>query len=121
FAANGSGHIATLGGRYFGMDRDKRWDRVQKAFDAICHGRAQYQATDALSGLQAAYARDESDEFVIPTVIVDVAGQPTVMQDGDAVVFMNFRADRARELSHAFVDGDFAGFDRGRVPALSRF
>jgi 2,3-bisphosphoglycerate-independent phosphoglycerate mutase len=121
FAANGSGRIATVGGRYFGMDRDKRWDRVQKAFEAICHGRAQYQAGDAVSALQAAYARDENDEFVIPTVINDASGKPATMRPGDAVVFMNFRADRARELSQAFVDKDFAGFARGTLPALSTF
>jgi 2,3-bisphosphoglycerate-independent phosphoglycerate mutase len=121
FAANRSGHIATIGGRYFGMDRDKRWDRVQKSFDAICHGRAQYQASDAVAGLRAAYARDENDEFVIPTVIADASGNTTVMQNGDAVVFMNFRADRARELSQAFVDKNFSGFPRGTLPALSRF
>jgi 2,3-bisphosphoglycerate-independent phosphoglycerate mutase len=121
FAANHSGSIATISGRYFGMDRDKRWDRVQKAFEAICHGRAQYQASDAVSGLHAAYARDENDEFVVPTVMLDTAGKPTVMRDGDAVVFMNFRADRARELSQAFTDVEFAGFARGKLPALSRF
>lgn len=121
FAANGSGRIATIGGRYFGMDRDKRWDRVQKAFDAICHGRAAYQARDAIAALEAAYARDESDEFVVPTVIHDAAGKATVMQDGDAIVFMNFRADRARELSQVFVDRQFSGFERGTLPALSRF
>ena len=121
FAANGSGRIATVGGRYFGMDRDKRWDRVQKAFDAICHGRAVYQARDAGTALSAAYARDENDEFVIPTVIQDASGNATVMHDGDVVVFMNFRADRARELSHAFVDAKFTGFDRGTLPALGSF
>ncbi len=121
FATHRNGYIATIGGRYFGMDRDKRWDRVQKAFDAICHGRAQYQASEPLGGLQAAYARNENDEFVTPTVIGDMQGKPTVMQDGDAVVFMNFRADRARELSQAFVDKDFSGFPRGVLPALSRF
>jgi 2,3-bisphosphoglycerate-independent phosphoglycerate mutase len=121
FAANGSGYIASIGGRYFGMDRDKRWDRVQKAFDTICHGRAQYQARDAVSGLLAAYARDEGDEFVAPTTIVDGHGTATVMRDGDAVVYMNFRADRARELSQAFLDKDFSGFDRGAMPGLGNF
>lgn len=121
FAANQSGYVATISGRYFGMDRDKRWDRVQKAFDAICHGRAQYQALDAVSGLHAAYAREENDEFVVPTVITDTTGKPSVMRNGDAVVFMNFRADRARELSHAFMDAEFTGFARGTLPALSRF
>jgi 2,3-bisphosphoglycerate-independent phosphoglycerate mutase len=121
FAANQSGCIATIGGRYFGMDRDKRWDRVQKAFDAICHGRAQHQASDAVAALHAAYARDESDEFVVPTAISDAAGKPIVMQGGDAIVFMNFRADRARELSQVFVDKEFSGFERGTLPVLSRF
>jgi 2,3-bisphosphoglycerate-independent phosphoglycerate mutase len=121
FAANQSGHIASIGGRYFGMDRDKRWDRVQKAFDAICHGRAQYRAGDAVAGLRAAYARDEGDEFVVPTIIDDASGKATVMQDGDAIVFMNFRADRARELSQVFLDKDFSGFARGTLPTLSRF
>jgi 2,3-bisphosphoglycerate-independent phosphoglycerate mutase len=121
FAANKAGSIASVGGRYFGMDRDKRWDRVQKAFDAICHGRAQHAASDAVSALHAAYARDENDEFVVPTVITDASGQATVMQDGDAIVFMNFRADRARELSQVFVDKNFSGFTRGALPALSRF
>ncbi len=121
FAANKSGCIASIGGRYFGMDRDKRWDRVQKAFDAICHGRAQHSASDAVSGLLAAYARDENDEFVVPTVITDANGKATVMQDRDAIVFMNFRADRARELSQVFVDKNFSGFTRGTLPVLSRF
>ncbi|MGV3591418.1 MAG: 2,3-bisphosphoglycerate-independent phosphoglycerate mutase [Gammaproteobacteria bacterium] len=121
FAENRSGYIATVGGRFFGMDRDKRWDRVQKAYDAICHGKAQHRAHDAVSALRAAYARDESDEFVVPTVITGMTRAATTINDGDAVVFMNFRADRARELSHAFVDTDFAGFDRGRRPVLSSF
>ncbi|MEY4640543.1 MAG: phosphoglycerate mutase, partial [Pseudomonadota bacterium] len=121
FAANRSGYIATISGRYFGMDRDKRWDRVQKAFDAICHGRAQYQARDAVSALQAAYARDEGDEFVIPTTLLDPQGKPTVMHDGDALIYMNFRADRARELSQVFVDRGFTGFERDTLPLLSNF
>lgn len=121
FAATKCGHIATVGGRYFGMDRDKRWDRVKKAFDAICYGRAQHQSRDAVSALNAAYAREENDEFVIPTVIGDAQSKATVMQNGDAVLFMNFRADRARELSQAFVDRDFTGFARGTLPILSRF
>jgi 2,3-bisphosphoglycerate-independent phosphoglycerate mutase len=120
FATNKSGYIASVGGRYFAMDRDKRWDRVQKAFDAICHGRAQHAASDAVGALTAAYARDESDEFVVPTIIT-AGGKATVMQDGDAVIFMNFRADRARELSQALNDRNFSGFERGKLPALSRF
>jgi len=120
-AATGCGRIASIGGRYFGMDRDQRWDRVQKAFAAICHGQAQYHAPDAVSGLAAAYARDENDEFVTPTVIHAANEKPLQMRDGDAVVFMNFRADRARELSLAFLDNNFSGFDRGKLPLLGSF
>ena len=110
-------HIASVGGRYYAMDRDNRWERVAKAFDAIVHSRAEQRSDNALTALASAYARDENDEFVAPTVIE--GARP--MADGDAVVFMNFRADRARQLAACFVDDAFAGFDRGRQPALSRF
>jgi 2,3-bisphosphoglycerate-independent phosphoglycerate mutase len=115
-AALGNARIATVGGRYYGMDRDKRWDRVQRAWDAIVEAQAEQRAPDALAALAAAYARGENDEFVAPTVLD--GAQP--MRDGDAVVFMNFRADRARQLTAAFVAGDFDGF-AARRPALSRF
>ena len=108
--------IATVGGRYYAMDRDKRWDRLQRAWDAIVEAESEHRAGDALAALQAAYARGENDEFVAPTVLD--GAQP--MRDGDAVVFMNFRADRARQLSAAFVDPAFDGF-AARRPALSRF
>ena len=112
----GNARIASVGGRYFAMDRDKRWDRVQRAWDAIVEARAEYRAGDALAALEAAYARGETDEFVAPTVLE--GAQP--MRDGDAVVFMNFRADRARQLTAAFVDPAFDGF-HARRPALARF
>jgi len=112
----GNARIATVSGRYYAMDRDQRWDRVRKAWDAIVEARAEHRATDALAALDAAYARGENDEFVLPTVIE--GAQP--MADGDAVVYMNFRADRARQLTAAFVDEDFAGFQAPR-PALSRY
>ena len=112
----GNAQIATVGGRYYAMDRDKRWDRVRRAWDAIVEARSEYHADDALFALQAAYARGENDEFVAPTVLD--GAQP--MHDGDAVVFMNFRADRARQLTAAFVDPDFDGF-AARRPKLSRF
>lgn len=112
----GNAHIASVGGRYFAMDRDKRWDRVRRAWDAIVEAQSDYSAGDALSALQAAYARGENDEFVSPTVLADA--QP--MGDGDAVVFMNFRADRARQISAAFVDPAFDGF-QARNPQLARF
>ncbi|HTN30642.1 MAG TPA: 2,3-bisphosphoglycerate-independent phosphoglycerate mutase [Pseudomonas sp.] len=117
FARLGKGRIASLIGRYFAMDRDNRWDRVEQAYHLIVDGQGQFQADSAAAGLEAAYARDESDEFVKATVI----GAPVPVADGDAVVFMNFRADRARELTRAFVEKDFAGFARTRVPQLAGF
>ena len=119
--ALGNARIASVGGRYYAMDRDKRWERVRKAWDAIVEARGEH-AADASSALQAAYARGENDEFVLPTVLD--GAQP--MRDGDAVVFMNFRADRARQLTAAFVSPGFGqeppdGFDGVRRPALSRF
>ncbi|MFS8136639.1 MAG: 2,3-bisphosphoglycerate-independent phosphoglycerate mutase [Thermomonas sp.] len=112
----GNARIATVGGRYFAMDRDQRWDRERRAWDAIVEARSEQHADDALTALHAAYARGENDEFVAPTVLA--GAQP--MRDGDAVVFMNFRADRARQLTAAFVDPAFAGFETRR-PVLSRF
>ncbi len=108
--------IATISGRYYAMDRDKRWDRVQLAYEAISSGRAPY-VEGALAALESAYARGETDEFVKPTL----THEGWFMDDGDAIVFMNFRADRARELSHAFVDADFDGFRREHVIKLSAF
>lgn len=109
--------IATISGRYYAMDRDKRWERVKRAYDAIAEAESEFHADDALGALQDAYVRDETDEFVKPTVIGDGAR----MADGDAVVYMNFRADRARQLTQAFVDADFSGFERPRRIDLSAF
>ncbi|MBS7662374.1 2,3-bisphosphoglycerate-independent phosphoglycerate mutase [Pseudomonas lalucatii] len=117
FAKLGKGRIASLIGRYFAMDRDNRWDRVEQAYQLIVDGQGQYQAADASAGLQAAYERGESDEFVKATVV----GAPVRVEDGDAVVFMNFRADRARELTRAFVEPGFAEFQRPRVPQTAGF
>jgi len=114
--ADGDVRIATVIGRYYAMDRDKRWDRVERAWKAIVEADADDVASDAITALEAAYGRGENDEFVLPTVI----NGHRPMRDGDAVVFMNFRADRARQLAAAFVDPAFDGFAR-RVPALSRF
>ena len=115
-AALGNAVVASVSGRYYAMDRDQRWDRLHRAWDAIVEARSEFRAADALAALQAAYARGENDEFVAPTVIG--AGVPVA--DGDAVVFMNFRADRARQLAAAFVAPDFSGF-QARRPALARF
>jgi len=109
--------IATVSGRYYAMDRDKRWERVQLSYDAITDARSAFQADSAVSALDAAYARGETDEFVKPTVI----GAGAKFADGDAVIYMNFRADRARQLTQAFVDAKFAGFARARRIALSAF
>lgn len=113
--------IASVSGRYYAMDRDQRWDRLRLAWDAIVETRSEHHAADASSALHDAYARGENDEFVLPTVIE--GARP--MQDGDAVVFMNFRADRARQLTAAFVSPVFKGFDGAeggvRRPKLSRF
>ncbi|WP_445401924.1 2,3-bisphosphoglycerate-independent phosphoglycerate mutase [Zobellella sp. An-6] len=117
FAELGKGRLASLVGRYFAMDRDNRWDRVQSAYDLLTQGKAEFQYASGVDALQAAYAREENDEFVKATVV----GEPVAMQDGDAVIFMNFRADRAREITRAFVDEDFTGFERDARPALSDF
>jgi 2,3-bisphosphoglycerate-independent phosphoglycerate mutase len=110
--------IASICGRYFAMDRDQRWDRVAQAYDLLVDGRAPFRADGAQEALAAAYARGETDEFVRPTAI----GSPVAtMRDGDVVVFMNFRADRAREITRALTDPGFTGFTRARVPKLGAF
>lgn len=112
----GTGQIASLSGRYYAMDRDKRWDRVALAYSAVALGSGP-TAPNATAALEAAYAAGQTDEFVTPTVIVGDDGKPTAtINDGDAVIFTNFRNDRARELTHALVDPAFDGFPRARVP-----
>jgi 2,3-bisphosphoglycerate-independent phosphoglycerate mutase len=112
----GQSAIATVTGRYYAMDRDQRWERVAPAYAALVDSQG-LRADSALAALQQAYARGESDEFVQATVLP--AAEP--MADGDAVIFMNFRADRARQLSASFLDPEFSGFTRSRVPSLSAF
>lgn len=109
-AESGKGGIATITGRFYAMDRDNRWDRVEQGYKAIALGESEFQNTDAVSALQEAYARDEDDEFVVPTCIHAAGKEPVRIQDGDAVIFMNFRADRARELTRALYDSDFSEF-----------
>jgi 2,3-bisphosphoglycerate-independent phosphoglycerate mutase len=102
--------IATVGGRYYAMDRDRRWDRIERGYDAIVHAEAAHHATSAAAAIRAAYVRGESDEFVAPTII-DPAATP--IPDRAPVVHLSFRADRARQLTHALADGPtFDGFDR---------
>jgi 2,3-bisphosphoglycerate-independent phosphoglycerate mutase len=116
-AALPNAFIATVSGRYYAMDRDKRWDRVKLAYDAITDAQSEFHADSAVAALDAAYARGETDEFVKPTV---VAAYPGIV-DGDAVIYMNFRADRARQLTQAFVDATFSGFPQSRKIHLSAF
>ena len=111
------GRIVSMIGRYFAMDRDNRWDRVEQAYRLMTEGEAFRVVNSAVEGLAQAYAAEENDEFVKATRIGDIAK----VQDGDSIVFMNFRADRAREITRAFVEKDFAGFTRKVVPKLSKF
>lgn len=115
----GHGQIASIIGRYYAMDRDHRWERVQLAYDLLTAAKAKYTATSATAALQAAYARKENDEFVAATTIHTEGAAPVVIQDNDLVIFMNFRADRARQLCFALTDPNFKGFIRGAVPKLS--
>jgi 2,3-bisphosphoglycerate-independent phosphoglycerate mutase len=110
--AHPSARIASVAGRYYGMDRDQRWERTQAFYEAMVRGRGfdEPDAPDALAAIAAARERGESDEFVRPTVIAGVDGR---VRDGDLVIHFNFRADRARQLTHALADAAFAGFERG--------
>ena len=115
------GRIASVIGRYFALDRDNRWDRVHQAYDLITCGDAEFKADSALEAIEAGYARGETDEFVQATAIMNKAGKKTKIKDGDSIIFMNFRSDRARQLTKAFIAEDFADFHRCRVPRLSEF
>ena len=120
FKEVGVGRIVSIIGRYFAMDRDNRWDRVQQAYDLITEAKSEFAPfASASEALDAAYARDENDEFVKASVI----GEPVKLNDGDSLIFMNFRADRARQITRAFVnsDADFTGFKRNVKPQLSDF
>jgi len=105
--------LATLSGRYYAMDRDKRWDRVEKAYDALIDASGR-RFDDAASALQASYAADVTDEFVLPSILGDYAG----VEDGDCLLFANFRADRAREICTALLDKGFDGFARARMASF---
>ncbi len=114
--AEEGGRLATVIGRYYAMDRDHRWDRVQQAYDLITQGSgSEYPSAEA--ALQAAYASVESDEFIPPCRI----GSPVRVEDGDSILFLNFRSDRARQITRAFVEPDFSGFARSVVPKLAAF
>ena len=117
---NGDGGIASIVGRYYAMDRDNRWQRIEAAYDLLAHGISDYTAESPREALQNAYDRGETDEFVKPTCLL-ISGQPISMSDQDTVVFMNFRSDRARQITRAFTDVDFTGFARRNHPRLSSF
>jgi 2,3-bisphosphoglycerate-independent phosphoglycerate mutase len=116
-----TGRIVSMIGRYYAMDRDRRWERTKLAYDLIASGKAPFRAAHAAEGLRAAYARGETDEFVKPTAIAP-QGEPTQkMRDGDVVVFMNFRSDRARQLTRALILPEFDRFERESTPRLAHF
>ncbi len=116
-AAAGVGQIASIIGRYYAMDRDNRWDRIESAYRLLTESYAEFTADNAEQALQMAYARGENDEFVLATSIKGAAP----IADGDAVIFMNFRADRARQLTRAFTEAEFSDFQRRKTPQLADF
>lgn len=121
FKELGVGRFASITGRYFAMDRDHRWPRIQKAYDVMTQGKSDFQAETALAGLGAAYNRDETDEFVQATAIVPPGEKPVKIEDGDSIIFMNYRSDRARQITRPFIEPDFDAFEREVVPKLGVF
>lgn len=117
FEKLGTGRLATLIGRFYAMDRDQRWTRVEEAYKLIAEGQGAYHFATGSEGLAAAYEREETDEFVKPTTI----GDATPIKDGDSIVFMNFRSDRARELTECFIKPEFDGFTLPRQIKLASF
>ena len=113
----GVGKVASLSGRYYAMDRDNRWDRVEKAYAALVYGEGE-KATDPVQAMADSYAKEVTDEFVLPTVIIENDKPVATVKENDSVIFFNFRPDRAREITRAFCDDDFTGFERknGRIP-----
>ncbi len=117
----GAGRVASIIGRYYAMDRDNRWDRVEKTYDLITQGKAPHEAVNAIHGLNHAYARGETDEFVDATAIVPKGEQRVHVEDGDVIINMNFRSDRARQLTRPFIEEDFSEFERKVWPQLGQF
>ncbi len=117
----GQGRIASVIGRYYAMDRDHRWPRVQAAYDLITQGNGEFTATSARDAIDQAYAREETDEFIKATSIVPAGEKPVTIEDGDVVLFMNYRSDRARQITRPFIEDDFDGFERAYTPKLGAF
>jgi 2,3-bisphosphoglycerate-independent phosphoglycerate mutase len=120
-ASYGTAKIASIIGRYYAMDRDKRWDRTQLAYDLLTSGKTNYHAQNAEEALSQAYDRGETDEFVKPTAIHAANQVPISIEDGDVIIFMNYRADRARQLTRAFTEENFQGFTRHAQPRFAEF
>ena len=115
-AEKGVGKIATVSGRFYAMDRDKRWERVEKAYNAICRGEGK-KAVSAIEAIEESYRQELFDEFVVPTVICNKNGEPVAkIEENDSVVFFNFRPDRAREITRSIVDPEFDGFKTDYKP-----
>ena len=121
FAALKHGRFASIVGRHLAMDRDHRWPRIQAAYDLMTQGQAEFTAPTAMEALEMAYARGETDEFVKTTVIVPPGEKPACIADGDVVIFMNFRSDRARQITRPFIEKNFDAFRRAVVPKLGAF
>ncbi|MCK5647933.1 MAG: 2,3-bisphosphoglycerate-independent phosphoglycerate mutase [Gammaproteobacteria bacterium] len=121
FDEQGSGRFASVVGRYFAMDRDHRWDRVKSSYDAMAEGQGKFTSPSALDALLQAYQRDESDEFVQATTIVPKGKKAVRIKDGDVLIFMNYRSDRAREITRPFIEDNFEAFKRERKIKLAEF
>jgi len=117
FKEIGGGILSTLSGRFYGMDRDARWERIKVSFELMTEGTASFNAEDGLSALNMAYERGETDEFMQPTLI----GSKHPIRKGDSIIFMNYRSDRARQLTRAFIEEDFPGFERSNIENLTDF
>ncbi len=115
------GQIASIIGRYYAMDRDQRWDRVEAAYNLMVSGEGLHQYENAIDALNAAYARDENDEFVEASAIYNRDGETIKVNNDDSLIFMNFRADRARQFSRCFTESNFNGFERKATPKISDF
>jgi len=121
FAELGHGRIASIVGRFYAMDRDHRWPRIQAAYDLITGCKAEFEAADAETGLAMAYERGETDEFVKPTRILPEGAEPGCVSDGDVLIFMNYRSDRARQITRPFIEPGFDCFERALTPQLGMF
>ncbi|MBF0263712.1 MAG: 2,3-bisphosphoglycerate-independent phosphoglycerate mutase [Gammaproteobacteria bacterium] len=117
----GKGHIASIVGRYYAMDRDHRWDRIKTTYDLITDGKSKFSAKSAAEALNLAYERGETDEFVQATSIANIDGSIATVEDGDVIIFMNYRSDRARQITRPFISNDFDCFTKDRNVKLGRF